>query len=195
MEYMEEGGGFFSISFFFPFLQAPSTEMCLFISPCTEHRYIILRSWDISKLALEDRLVLQLDFHLFLTISLLCYDAILYHSILKLVFSCTSSSYPLDTYERDLVVYNYVCTKSQFTVCWKVKIHCALCVHKLNVCWEVRIYCTAVCTQTHFRKTWSNTHRAYYGSVPIMNIVQRVQTRGSKTGWVEFGLEWKVLQK
>ena len=78
-----------------------STEMCLFISPCTEHRYIILRSWDISKLALEDRLVLQLDFHLFLTISLLCYDAILYHSTLKLVFSCTSSSYPLDTYERE----------------------------------------------------------------------------------------------
>ena len=82
------------------------------------------------------------------------YLAILYHSILKLVFSCTSSPYPLDTYERDLVVYNYVCTKSQFTVCWEVKIHCALCVHKLNVCWEVRIYFTVVCTQTHiFTKT------------------------------------------
>ena len=25
-----------------------------------------------------------------------------------------------------------------------------------------------------------------------MNIVQRVPTRWSKTGWVEFGLEWKV---
>ena len=82
------------------------------------------------------------------------YLAILYHSILKLVFSCTSFSYPLGTYERDLVVYNYVCTKSQFTVCWEVKIHCALCVHKLNVCWEVRIYFTVVCTQAHkFTKT------------------------------------------
>ena len=141
MEYMEEGGWFFSISFFFLFFTAPSTEMCLFISPCTEHRYIILRSWDISKLALEDRLVLQLDFHLFLTISLLCYDAILYHSILKLVFSCTSSSYPLDTYERDLVVYNYVCTKSHLTVhCVYTNLMCVekseftvqLCVHKLT---------------------------------------------------------------
>ena len=46
-------------------------------------------------------------------------------------------------------MYNYVCTKSQFTVCWEVKIHCALCVHKLNVCWEVRIYFTDVCTQAH----------------------------------------------
>ena len=25
-----------------------------------------------------------------------------------------------------------------------------------------------------------------------MNIVQRVPTRWSKTGWVEFGLEWKI---
>ena len=116
------------------------------------------------------------------------YLAILYHSILKLVFSCTSFSYPLGTYERDLVVYNYVCTKSQFTVCWEVKIHCALWVHKLNVCWEVRIYFTVVCTQTHkFTKTQcvlgQNLLCTLQLCVHKLTSVKLDQTHTALTGW------------
>ena len=149
MEYMEEGGGFFSIFFFFLFFTAPSTEMCLFISPCTEHRYIILRSWDISKLALEDRLVLQLDFHLFLTISLLCYDAILYHSIWNLCSAVQVHPIHL-THMKEIrwcIItcvqnHNLLCVgKSKFTVhCVYTNLMCVekseftvqLCVHKLT---------------------------------------------------------------
>ena len=116
------------------------------------------------------------------------------------LFSCTSSSYPLETYERDLVVYNYVCTKSQFTVCWEVKIHCALCVHKLNVCWEVRIYFTVVCTQTHkFTKTQcvlgQNLLCTLQLCVHKLTSVKLDQTHTALTGWSPLWILFKECRQ
>ena len=151
MEYMEEGGGFFSISFFFLFFTAPSTEMCLFISPCTEHRYIILRSWDISKLALEDRLVLQLDRTSICFLRSVCSVVMLFFIILFWNLCSAVQVHPIHlTHMKEIWWCIITCVqnhnllsvgKSKFTVhCVYTNLMCVekseftvqLCVHKLT---------------------------------------------------------------
>ena len=100
------------------------------------------------------------------------YLAILYHSILKLVFSCTSFSYPLDTYERDLVVYNYVCTKSQFTVCWEVKIHWH-CVYTNLMCVEKSEFTVQLCVHKLTSVKLDQTHTELITGGPYYEYCSR----------------------
>ena len=130
------------------------------------------------------------------------YLAILYHSILKPVFSCSAVQvHPIHLKHMKEIWWCIItCVQNHNLLCWEVKIHCALCVHKLNVCWEVRIYFTVLCTQTHkFTKTQcvlgQNLLCTLQLCVHKLTSVKLDQTHTSLTGWSPLWILFKECRQ